>query len=587
MATPQFHPFYGIIIDVFILSGTIFLGQKIIDKLGFQKITILSLSLGMILISQVMYILTLNKITFILVYPITVALILAGGFHLYVNTNYLITSKPKLKLNLRLLMADPIHLFVLIMLSMYILVSFAPPTNADGLNYHWGVPVYLLNNYEWPPLNLWIHGSLAGIGEVFNLLGVSVEAENLGMILQSFSLVTFSLFLANQFSGNKRNFIYLYVITSPVILFFVTSPKPQLFPQILTALALYFTVFENKINERKFLLIIFLLMGAAQQKLSFILTGSVIGIWALWKSPWNSKTIWLYSIVLVVFFFIPRGLWNIQQVLKPNIISFISPLPSNFLDDLHLFRENSWWFPINIFVPESLGGVTTIIGLQIFIIFFIRTKERKVYEIIVITLLAMIATYLFGQPVARSFYEFVLWTAIAFAFIPADEFDFYFFNKLLLLQAIAVFAILIVAVFLLVPGVFSHEWRKKIMSRSAYEFDVAMWANEVIPDNSTVLSELKSVSLLSHRFVPTDWAERDMMKDRYHNAIKEKSPDYIIVKNRTLNNRSYDGCIGEIFSGPEGFIHATRNPFNYDSSEYFVTIYRFNSILLPSCNNLP
>ena len=37
MTTQLFHPLIGIIIDLFILSGTIFLGHVILGKFGFQK----------------------------------------------------------------------------------------------------------------------------------------------------------------------------------------------------------------------------------------------------------------------------------------------------------------------------------------------------------------------------------------------------------------------------------------------------------------------------------------------------------------------------------------------------------------------
>jgi hypothetical protein len=323
-------------------------------------------------------------------------------------------------------------------------------------------------------------------------------------------------------------------------------------------------------------------MGAAQQKLSFLLTGGIIGVWALWKSPIKSKRVWFYIIACALFFFLPRGLWNMQQTADPGLTSFFTTLPANSLDELQGFRENKWWFPVNLFVPDSIGKVSTIIGMQILLVLFIKTKSQKIMEVFFITLSAMIVTYIFGQSIARSFYEFVLWTAIAFSFIPEDKFSFDFFNRLLLLQATVMFVILFFAVWTLVPGVFSQKMRQQVMNRSAWEYSAVSWANEVLPAGSTVISELRSVSLLTHNFIPTDWLNNKKMKDYFLNAIKLKSPNFLISKSKTLNNPVYGGCAGDIFSGPKSFIGATRNPFN-SGEEYFVTIYHFHSSLLPFC----
>ena len=144
------------------------------------------------------------------------------------------------------------------------------------------------------------------------------------------------------------------------------------------------------------------------------------------------------------------------------------------------------------------------------------------------------------------------------------------------------FVILFFAVWTLVPGVFSQKMRQQVMNRSAWEYSAVRWANEVLPAGSTVISELRSVSLLTHNFIPTDWLNNKKMKDYFLNAIKLKSPNFLITKSKTLNNPVYSGCAGDIFSGPKSFIGATRNPFN-SGEEYFVTIYHFHSSLLPFC----
>jgi hypothetical protein len=355
-----------------------------------------------------------------------------------------------------------------------------------------------------------------------------------------------------------------------------------LFPQVITALALYFTVSEKKINKRRFLLICCLLMGAAQQKLSFILTGGLIGLWAFWKASRDSKLVLVIGLMSFVFFFLPRGVWNLEQVSNMGLTSFFTPLPDEFLNDSHFYRENKFWFPFNLIIPESIGKFTTIIGFQFLLLFLVRTKNRKFWEVIGITVTGMLAVYLFGMSVGRSFYEFILWTAVAFSFLTKEEFKFRLYNRILLVQGLGTFVGAVFGIFILFPGVLSVDWRKEVMHSTAWEYSAADWANQILPENAIVLSGLRSVAFLSHDFLPTDWLGYEGMKERYFPAIGLKKPNFLIVHEGSFKSMYFAGCVGEIYSGPKYFKTATRNPFN-SGNVYSVTIYRFNSNLLPSC----
>jgi len=71
----------------------------------------------------------------------------------------------------------------------------------------------------------------------------------------------------------------------------------------------------------------------------------------------------------------------------------------------------------------------------------------------------MMVTFLFGQSNARSFYEFVLWTAVAFSFLHKEEFRLKLYNLFLFIQVVVVFGGAAYGCFTLVPGVFSQEMR--------------------------------------------------------------------------------------------------------------------------------
>ena len=284
MATLPFHPLIGILIGILILSGTILFGQVFLKKINQEKSVLVSLALGMVLISQALYICSLNKILFKILYPTAWGLMLLGVWYNFSYLRIMLLKCHTFKNRIINIVRDPLYLFSILLMIAYVLLSFSPPTNADSLAYHWGIPAYILRHHEWPSTGLWLHGSLGGIGEIYNTLGVYLYAENLGTILQSSSLILFSFYIASRYKGNKRRFLHLYILSSPVLLFLVTGPKPQLFPAVLTALALYITISEKNIDKKSFFLITCLLMGAAQQKLSFNLTGGIIGIWAFCKA---------------------------------------------------------------------------------------------------------------------------------------------------------------------------------------------------------------------------------------------------------------------------------------------------------------
>ena len=63
MIVSPFHPLFGITIGILILCGTILFGQKLLTKLGQQESVVVALGLGMVLISQSLYIFTLNKVS--------------------------------------------------------------------------------------------------------------------------------------------------------------------------------------------------------------------------------------------------------------------------------------------------------------------------------------------------------------------------------------------------------------------------------------------------------------------------------------------------------------------------------------------
>jgi hypothetical protein len=184
-------------------------------------------------------------------------------------------------------------IILLVLLAGYLILALLPITNADSLDYHVGVALYILNNGGMSVLPEWFHGRLAGSGEVLISLGFAIGAEQFGALLQYGGLLSIAgilVYLPRSMSKRLVDydwsfFVSISVLSSPVLIFLVSSVKPQLLPIAMTTVALSLLIFaffsEGKkgSNEliRLYFLVCLLVMTASQMKFSYLLGGGLIG----------------------------------------------------------------------------------------------------------------------------------------------------------------------------------------------------------------------------------------------------------------------------------------------------------------------
>ena len=113
-----------------------------------------------------------------------------------------------------------------------------------------------------------------------------------------------------------------------------------------------------------------LLVGASQFKLSFILSSTIIGLLVLIKAFKLNKKIIVNLAFISFFICLPKIYYNFNQVHEFEIINIVTTLPRIFLDQLSNFKDNDFIYPLNLFFPSSFGSITTILGFQIFVLFF-------------------------------------------------------------------------------------------------------------------------------------------------------------------------------------------------------------------------
>ncbi len=581
LINPIIHPLIQTLITFFLCSGLLKIG-KIINNYYFKKYNYLffDLSIASILISQTLFLSLVFGIFKQSVIIISYILILLG----IININFI----KDLKILIKGIIRNKNILFkftIIFSFLLFILISLGPPSMSDALDYHFGVPLYLLNHSILPNHEIWLHGSLFGYGELLSAIGLYLKTDNFFTFFQLFSLILFFEFLIQKEKDHtKLFFVIIFIISSPVILFLISGPKSLLFPQLLTATSLYLIVKEKKFDLKNLIIIGIFLLGASQFKLSFILSGAVIGFFLLMKAFKFNKSFIFNLALLFLFFVIPKIYYNFTQVSEFNFINIITTLPEIFLENLSNYKDNNFIYPVNLFIPSSLGSITTMLGFQILLLFFIKKINKEFKLILLITFFTIFLHIIFGQQTSRIYFEFILWIGIGFCFLDKINFKNKIFTYSLFPQLSLVIVISFYFTINILPSLISLDLRDKFMDKNSYEYSGIKWVNKEIPSNITVISELRSHSLFVSEFIPFENIHKLQETKKYITYLKLKEPKFLITKKKNLNDHFLKGCIGEIYNISQNFNESTRNPFNR-GSVYKVYIYHFNYDKLNYCTN--
>lgn len=581
---PVYVGFIQLLISLIMISGLIFLG-RIINNFLFNKYDYLffHLLIGLIIFSQFLKIFVFLGVFEKIYIPLSFLLFIFGLY----NSKSFLSKKKKwnfVKLNI-------IEICIIFFIFLLLLNSIAPPSMADALDYHYGVPIYLLKNFTIPNFDFWLWGSVVvGNSEIMNSLPMYLGTDNFNSIIQVLSLILFFVFFNNEIkSKEKFNFFTLFILSSPTILQLVSGPKFMLMPQLMTTTALYLFIKIKKINTFDFIFISILLMGATQFRSSFIISGVIIGFLTFLKAiKSNQMKILFSSFILISIFFLPTALWNYNQLINFNLFNIFSMMPAEMVEMMKTWKENDYIFPINLFIPSSLGKISTIIGFQIFLIFFTFSKSKDSKIILSIIFSTILLQYFLGMNVGRVYFEFILWSSLYFIFIK-EKINFKLFQKIILPQFFCVIFLSGYFTVISIPSIFSNDQRDKFMKKNSYEYEITQWVNNTLPVGGKIISGLRSVSFIKNDFIPTDWVALDLSTEikinnmnNYLQIIKNEKFDYIVLYENEINNHLFKNCINEKFATSNNFLRATRNPFNRNKMQK-VEIYRFNYKKLPDC----
>ena len=494
-------------------------------------------------------------------------------------------------------------LFALIFVGLLFL-SFAPVTNADALDYHMFTAKYLLKNGMYPGYLTNFHSSyLSGSGEMFIAIGLLVGSEQFGSILQFSGLISLIGVLKKY---KSPYFFYLIIISSPVLIFFVSAPKPQLFT-ICSSVFAYCLIFfgdqskSKKItfNEiKKFFLISIILMSSITVKFSFILSSAILLLILSFNYLSLNKLIKVLFIILISYIVVvfPSLIWKYNTFSGNFFELFYSPFSTERYG-LATFKQyltglseaNLLWF----ILPTSLGNFTHSLGLGsicILYLYQLRFIKNTLY-IISILILFLLISYFFGQFTARFFLEPYLWIALYLAryhtLIKINVFHEFFYR----IQSLIFFGVILYGVSNLTIGVINAELRDKVLEKNAMSYTFFRWVNNELKDtNAPIITFQRSIALSNNFPISRDHLFYVNMSkpeaSEYMKEIKRINPKFLVFSSGGSSYKKYIGCTTGLYSYKnEVFSIAVRNPLNNNNKKFDIYIYKLDASLMPKCIN--
>ena len=523
------HPLLSILYSLLIINGIYFFAT-LLTKLNFFSF----LQIFFTKIDFIVFFIILNFIMFV-IYPITL-FIGINKFYFQIICFFIIIAgfgniqKLKNFKSIKLSKNNLILNISLILIFSYFIISLMPVTDPDSLEYHLTVPRLSLEYGTFYLTKTWMHGQFVGAGEALITLALSINSYQLMPIIQFLSLylIVYTIFYSKlkkyKTEQNSKYLVILCILSIPTLLFLTLSSKPQLIAVASNFLAFLVVIFilqkEKKIKKSKFIfcLIIFLTFISTQVKFSFFLSSGIIVLFAVYEM--FNKKIYLNTIFIILIGFIliifPREYHEFIN-LNPNFIkNFFQPLSDPLIADVMIDSlkngnaHSNKTLPTWLIFPRlgHLGEVTYIIGPTILIFLInLNFKIIEVKKLVLASILYFAIGLPFGQPVGRFFIEPAIWITFASLLNLKDKKNFIFFTFKfgVLLQSIGIIFILIFTIFNFSSGLISKNNFKNILSKYADGYQIYEWSNNILPENSVLLSTHRSLLLSKHKTFNTDF----------------------------------------------------------------------------------
>lgn len=461
------------------------------------------------------------------------------------------------------------------------LIALSPPTDADSLDYHLGLPVEILRSggLQFDPLQL--HYRMFGFGEMLNVFGLANGTASFGAFVQLMA-VFFVLRAYREVVPGAGFRPAMLVFGIPALIALLPGCKHLLTGACgttLSFLAMY--KLQKKASLRDLVLPLLGIFFAVGIKYSFLISGGLLLVYCLFQNGVNTlKQLLIFAIVGVAICGPLFGfkLWRFGDPVAPFGAGALGgdPVVSWFCSFIRSYTESSWSFPLSLLAPSSLGALSSVLGwaFVILVLFLILCFRRFRMEVLLVSGLCILIVLL-GQETSRFFIEPLLWVLPLFL-LRADEFR--WGRGAIAIGTLQFFVTLPLSMYLawsLGRGALAPSLQQAVMRRNASFYEPAEWVNSIVPANALLRTDIRSRSLLPMPVFPIE----------YHYA-RNAGAGKLRVVDSLLENRykvAYIAVIdpdewfvqkycGARVAGPKTFQNATRNPFNRGT--YSMVIYR-------------
>ncbi len=609
-----------LLLSLFFLSGFYYLGFKIINFFNLRNIVekisepfYQNTSFGLVSFIFIFYpIFFLGFFNYEFFLIISSSISLLGIINILININTILNF---LKRNLvKIKSYNKLDYIVYILLILFFLLSISPITSGDSISYHMGFAKYILKNGSFSKDLFFPEAPLAGAGEFLNAFALSLKAYQFTSLINFVGIISIIGILKKfskeqKLSIDNQNFLYLCIISCPILVFFVSSSKSQLFSisLIFFSYALLIVCLTSNQNKKfliktLYLLIIFPIV-AVQTKISFSLSLFLIvsTFFFIFSKKIKIYNFLLIFIALFAIGILPPVFWKQNVYDYPFYYFLVNPLPLNIpgFDQIFISIKNYQLekFPYLFFFPLSLSDLTQFIGFGLFSFFFLLKNKFENKKIILILIFSFVIIYSFiGQKTPRFYLEIYCLSILSLSMIVKkinDSISFKILKLGIIAQSFFVICMLAVGVYNLLPGTFSVDLKKKVLSKYADGYDLFNWANNVLPKDSITLVNHRSFYFAEKKVIYFGMAgnlkKADKEAEKYLlNKITEKKPSYILFfgfdEKFNFHRFDFKNCLNGIFRKKNnvGF-YATRNIFNTKRKYYNAYIYKLDSSNLNKC----
>ena len=553
-----------------------------------------SFLVGTYFIYYFLYVITIFQITNFLTFKIIAIMIYFLGLvsigNFFLNKKSIFKFKSIKKLNFY-------NYTIFIILFGLMLISLSPITHSDSLGYHAASSIDILTRGSFDTELLPMTSKLAAIGELVIALGFTLKLEQFGALIQFCSLFALvPLFFKKK--NSISSLVLLIILLTPITIFFISTPKPQLVQCVATLLIFSFLIekFANYTQVQIRLIfstIIFVLAINVLTKYSFIVSSFILYsycIFLMYKKNLLKEAIY-FSFIVFIITILPSWIHRYIYFDTSYLSLLLSPLPINIYgyNELHNLLSPNIFNLISLIIPNSLGEFSTIYGPVLFLFFFVKLsslkKNKEFY--VMIGLFSFIHFYL-GSNLSRFFYEGYLWLMYM---LVMSEFMFNkylnYFKTLLKVQIVLGIVLVYFSAFILFPGSLSKSLRDKVMIKNADGYSLAKWVNENLKKDDILLTSHRSFSLYTNKTYPTIFTWLVDFEDKnsiiYANYLKKKKINKIVFYGNNLDFGPFEKCLGKQYKQKLNVGKKVgRNPLN-KGKIYNAWIYEFDYNLLPNC----